>query len=471
MSSDEIKEEGLDPEDWEALRLLGHRMVDDMVAYLRTLRERPVWRSVPTETRERLRAGLPEEGEDPERIYNEFVNHILPYPTGNLHPRFWGWVKGTGTPFAMLAEMLAAGMNCNVQGFDDSASLVEEQVISWFKSMLEYPREASGLLVSGCSMANLVGLAVARRQHAGADAQRAGLSSLARPMTLELLGLGSDALRLIETDDRFRIDLNALARAIARDRASGCQPFCVVGNAGSVNTGAIDDLAALADLAEREGLWLHVDGAFGAWAFLCDEYRAALKYMARADSLAFDLHKWMSLPYEIGCTLVRDDAAHHTAFDFAADYLKAVPRGAAAGGVRFSEYGLQLSRGFRALKAWMSLKEHGRRKLARQVAQNIAQARYLASLIAAAPELELLAPVAMNVVCFRYAQPGASEAESARINREVLFRLQEEGTAVCSSTMIRDRFALRVAAINHRSRRADYDALVAAVLRLGRALV
>jgi aromatic-L-amino-acid/L-tryptophan decarboxylase len=477
-------EETLDPPDWNDLKRLGHQMVDEMMDYLSTVRQRPAWRSVPTDVRERLRAPLPEEPQGMASAYADFVENVLPYPTGNIHPRFWGWVKGTGSAEGMLAEMLAAGMNCNVSGFDDAATLVEHQVLDWCKQMLGYPAAASGILVSGGSMANLVGLAVARQARAGFDVRAEGLGAAPRRLVLyassethlsvqkavELLGLGRSALRLIEVNERFEIDISALAAAITADRAAGQRPFCVVGHVGTVNTGAVDDIEGLAALSEHEGLWLHVDGAFGAWAALAESHRSRLAALARADSLAFDLHKWLYVPYEVGCTLVRSDVAHASAFALSAAYLDTNARGAAAGDVRFGDYGVQLSRGFRALKVWMTLKAFGRRKLARLIEQNLAQAAHLARLVDAHPDLERLAPVALNVVCFRFCG-GASKGETLNaLNREILIRLHEEGVAVPSSTTLAGRFALRVAITNHRTRREDLETLIDAVVRLGRTL-
>lgn len=477
-------EETLDPDNWDEARHLAHRMVDETIDYLATLRERPPWRSVPESVRARLDEPLPEEPQGLAGAYDAFVENVRPYPTGNLHPRFWGWVRGTGTVDGMLAEMLAAAMNCNVSGFDDAATLVETRVLDWCKEMLGYPVEASGVLVSGGSMANLVGLAVARQAAAGYDVRTEGLGVAPRPLVLyasnethtsvrkavELLGLGSRALRSIDVNERFEVDLGALASRIAADRAQGLAPFCVVGNVGTVNTGAVDDLERLADLCARERLWLHLDGAFGAWAALSAEHRPRLRAMARADSLAFDLHKWLYVPYEVGCALVRSPAHHHATFSFSADYLTSGSRGADAGPLRFSEYGLQLSRGFRALKVWMSVKAHGRRKLARLIEQNLAQARFLAEQVQAHAELECLAPVTLNIVCFRYVGHGLPDERLAEINQEILHRLHEDGVAVPSSTSVSGRFALRVAITNHRSRRADFTALVSEVVRLGRAL-
>jgi aromatic-L-amino-acid decarboxylase len=478
-------EETLDPADWEETRRLAHRMVDDTIDSLASLRERAPWQPVPLDVRARLAEPLPEEPQGLPSVYQEFVENVRPYPTGNLHPRFWGWVKGTGTVDGMLAEMLAAAMNCNVSGFDDAATLVENETLDWCKSMLGYPREASGLFVSGGSMANLVGLAVARQAAVGARVRTEGLAVADRPLVLyasceahssvrkavELLGLGSQALRAIDVNDRYEIDLAALAAAVAADRAAGAAPFCVVANVGTVNTGAIDDLERLADFCARERLWLHVDGAFGVWAALSSEHRPRLAALARADSLAFDLHKWLYVPYEVGCALVRSAADHHAAFSFTADYLTSGSRGADAGPLKFSEYGVQLSRGFRALKVWMTIKAHGRKKLARLIEQNLAQAQYLAARIDAQPELERLAPVPLNIVCFRYVGRGLPEGRRDALNREILHRLHEDGIAVPSSTLLDGSFALRVAITNHRSRREDFDLLVGAVIRLGRTLV
>ncbi|MGH6954529.1 MAG: pyridoxal phosphate-dependent decarboxylase family protein [Alphaproteobacteria bacterium] len=494
-------EETLDPASWDDLRALGHRMIEDMIDHLATVRERPAWRPMPPGIASRLQQPLPLAPEGAERAYADFVEAVLPYPTGNTHPRFWGWVMGTGSGVGMLAEMLAAGMNCCVVGNDDAASRVETQVIAWCKAMLGYPPEASGLLVSGGSVANLVGLAVARSSRAGFDVRARGLTGASRRLTLygsrethssveravELLGLGGEALRKIPVDGEYRIDLRALATSIADDRAAGHQPLCVIGNAGTVNTGAFDDLTALAAIAEREGMWFHVDGAFGALAALSPELRPRVAGMARADSLAFDLHKWMYMPYEVGCTLVRSEPEHRGAFAYQADYLAPPARGLAARAPRFRDYGLQLSRGFLALKVWMCLKADGVETYRRLIEQNVAQARYLARLIAAAPELELLAPVPLNIVCFRYVGEGARSSLTSSVpptpsgssevygdldalNRELLCRLHESGVAVPSSTVLGGRYALRVAVANHRSRRADFDLLVREVVRLGREL-
>lgn len=483
MSEGKRPEESLDPESWDAMRTLGHRMVDDMLDYLERVRERPAWRPIPEAAKAALDRPLPRSPEGAERAYADFVQHVLPYPLGNIHPRFWGWVIGTGTPLGALAEMLGATMNPNVGGGDHIANHVERQVVDWCTEMLGFPAGTSGLLVSGGSMANLVGLAVARNSRAGHDVRRKGVgatglltlygstemhSSIQK--AVELMGLGSDALRLVPVNDNFEIDTDALERMIAADRAIGARPICIIGNAGTVNTGAIDGLARLADIAQRERLWYHVDGAFGSLAVLDAELAPRLAGMERADSLAFDLHKWMYVPYEAGCALVRDGEAHRSTFSLTPGYLAHAERGAAGGELWFSEFGIQLSRGFRALKVWMSFKEHGLDRYARLIRQNVEQARYLEQLVRNAPDLELLAPVPLNIVCFRYVGRAPGDLDLNALNSELLMRVHEQGIAVPSSATLNGHFAIRVAITNHRSRREDFELLVHEVQRIGREL-
>jgi aromatic-L-amino-acid decarboxylase len=477
-------DETLDPPDWESLRLLGHRMLDDMLDYLRDVRERPVWQPPTADARAIIAGPLPRDPSPAASVYEDFREAILPFPTGNTHPRFWGWVMGTGTPFAMLADMLASGMNAHVAGYDQSASLVERQVLDWLKELLGFPATAGGLLVGGGTMANLVGVVTARHARAGFDIRADGLQGDRPPLVLyastethswvqkaaELLGIGTANLRRIGMDADFRINLPALRAAIAGDRAAGRRPFCVVGTAGTVNTGATDDLVALRAICDEENLWFHVDGAFGALAALSPAHRDLVAGLELADSLAFDLHKWMYLPFEAGCVFVRDAAAQRAAFTLTPSYLQPVGRGPAARPMEFADIGLDLSRGFRALRVWMSLRHHGSDAFGRLIGQNIEQARYLAELVRAEPELELLAPVAMNVVCFRYVPTGSrvERGDLDALNTEVLLRIQESGVAVPSSTLIGGRFAIRVAITNHRSRRGDFALLISEVLEHGR---
>ncbi|MGE5624649.1 MAG: pyridoxal phosphate-dependent decarboxylase family protein [Bacillota bacterium] len=475
-------EESLDPKDWEAFRRFAHQALDDSLDYLRGVRERPAWKPVPEQVRHKIAAPLPREGEGVEKAYADYRELVQPYPVGNIHPRFWGWVMGGGTPLGMVAEMLAATMNTNAGGFDQSSTYVELQVVEWFKEIMGYPKEASGVLVTGGSMANLVGINVARAAHAGFPVRAEGHARHPQlrvyassethssvPKALELMGLGAAALAKIPVQDDYTVDVVQLRQRIAADRQAGLRPFCVVGNAGTVNTGAVDPLDALADLCQAEGLWLHVDGAFGALTVLDPATRGRLKGMERADSLAFDLHKWMHLPYDVGCVLIRDREKHKAAFSVQASYLNKLSGGVAAPGPGlFTDYEPQLSRGFRALKVWMSLKAYGLKAFARQIAQNLDQARYLEERVKREAELELLAPVPMNVVNLRYRGKGPDGEVLDELNARILIALQERGIAVPSSTVLQGRFAIRVAITNHRSRREDFDALVTAVRDLGR---
>jgi aromatic-L-amino-acid decarboxylase len=481
-------EETLDPVDWESMRKLGHKMFDDMLDYVATVRERPVWQHVPDRIKAHFSRPVPQHPQPAEKIYEEFVEKVLPYPMGNIHPRFWGWILGTGTVMGAFAELLAASMNTNTGGGDNHiANHVEKQVIDWIKEMLGYPLSASGVLTSGCSAANIIGLTVARNAKAGFDLRRKGLQCTPQKMLLyasqevhssiqkavELLGLGSEALRLLPVNDYFQIDLQTLKATITKDREDGYLPFCVVGAAGTTNTGGIDDLDALADLCQQEKLWFHVDGAFGAWAALAPRARNKVVGIERADSLALDLHKWMYMQYEVGCILVRHEQQHHKAFSLTPDYLAHGEggRGLSGGDLPwFSDYGFQLSREFRALKAWMALKEHGSRKYARIIQQNIDQALYLGELVNASPELELSAPVTLNVVCFRYVTPDMDDYILDELNKQIVIELQEQGVAVLSGTVIKGKYVLRAANSNHRSRREDFEVLVREVIRIGKEL-
>ncbi len=476
----------LDPADWNRFRELGHRMIDDMVDQFTRLRNQPAWQPMPDGVRESLSVPLPMQGEGEEKAYWDFMQNVLPYPNGSWHPRFWGWVQGTGVPFAMLADMLASGLNAHLAGFNQAPALVEEQVIAWLAELMGMPAGTSGLLCSGGTMASVLGLAVARHAKAGFDVRELGVHAKDQPRlmvygstethgwakkAMELLGLGRRNLRLISVDSEYRIDIRQLKETIAKDRQSGHRPICVLGTAGTVNTGAIDDLNALADLCKRENIWFHIDGAFGALARLSPKHRHLLIGLERADSLAFDLHKWMYLPFEVACLLVRDADIHHAAFASSANYLADFERGVSVGRTTFADRGIELTRGFKALKVWMCLKAYGVNAFASLIEQNIEQAQYLAKAIEAHAELELLAPVPLNVVNFRFVPKDNPSADLDSLNREILLRIQESGLAVPSSTIIDGAFAIRVAIVNHRSRLEDFDMLIEAVLRIGREIL
>lgn len=472
---------GLDPLDWDRLRRLGHRMVNDVFAHLESVRSHRVWTPVPDSVRERLLTPLLENGIGEEAAYSEFLRDVMPYGIGNVHPRFWGWVIGSGNPLGALGDLLAAGMNATASGLAGSPPLVEAQVLDWLRELLGYPVGTSGILLSGGSMANIVGLAVGLNERAGFDVAQEGLARAPRAPVLyassqthcsvergvRLLGLGSRGLRKIPVDADFRIDLEALETAIARDRVAGRQPWAIVGNAGTTNTGAFDDLTALADLAARERLWLHVDGAFGAFAALVPELSPLVRGIERADSLAFDVHKWMVAPIEAGGVFVRDADAHRRAFAVAADYLSPMPGGLGQPDIPFSALGPQLTRGFKALKVWLALKAHGVRPYAELVRRNVQQARLLARLIDDTPQLELMAPVPLNVVCFRFHLPGAGDRALDVLNRSLVVRPQEGGVAAPSHTTLHGCFVIRACITNHRTRDEDLELFVREVVRIG----
>jgi len=478
--------ETLDPENWDEMRDLAHRMVDDALDYIQSAGERPVWNPVPADVAERLKTPAPVDPSAPADVYGEFLANILPYNLHTNHPRFWAWYMGSGTVMGALADFLAAVLNPNVGGINHVAPRVEQQVIDWINQMMGYPQSASGILTSGASMANFTALTVARNTNCGYDARREGVQAAPGPLTvyasteihscnqkaIETLGLGSHGLRKVAVNDDYTIDLDALEKTVAGDREAGMVPFCVIATAGTINTGAIDDLNAVADFCEREGLWFHVDGAIGAVAVLADNVRGQLSGMERADSIALDLHKWMHIPFEAGCVVVRNAPAHRDSFTLVPEYLQrdADGGGMASGSHWFSDYGLQLTRQFRALKVWMSIKEHGLARFGRMIARNVEQAHYLGALVDANPDLELTGPIGLDIVCFRYNAGRLDNEALNTLNRNLLVQLQESGVAAPSYTTLKGKYCLRVAISNHRSRFEDFDLMVKEVVRIGRSL-
>ena len=473
----------LDPGDWTEFRAVAHAAVDDATDRIRALRDGPVWRPMPENVRAAFAGPVPVGSQPLSEIYAQVASQIIPYAMGNLHPRFWAWYMGAGDLTGALADFLAAVDGSNLGGGDTAANLVDQQVTRWIRELMCFPESASAALVSGGSMANIIGLTAARNAMAGIDLRQDGLAQMEQPLAfyasdqvhschhkaMNLLGLGARALRHIPTDDGFRMDLRALRDAIDADRRSGTKPACVIATAGSTNTGSVDDLEAIADLCRREGIWMHVDGCIGALIAIAPENAPLVSGMERADSLALDLHKWLHAPFDVGCILIRDRALHRETFAEDAEYLQRATRGLAAGEF-LHDYTLETTRSFRALKVWMMLKQHGVETFGRLIDQNIAQAKYLTGLVEADPSLELMAPTATSVVCFRFNPGGLTEDRLRTINTELLLRLQESGLAVPSETTLRGRYCLRAAFCNHRTRRSDVEELAAAVGRLGRDL-
>jgi aromatic-L-amino-acid decarboxylase len=466
----------LDPPDWESFRADAHRMLDDMIGYLQQLRDRPLWQPMPAELRARFDEALPALPTDLASVHRRFMDEILPYGGGNPHPGFMGWVQGGGTPVGMAAEMLAAGLNANLGGRDHAPIEVERQILRWVRDLVGFPDTAEGIFVTGTSIANFIGVLVARTHALGATVRRTGVvagsitaytsaashESITRAM--EMSGIGSDALHVIPVDDRGRMQLPALAAAISADRAGGFVPFLIAASAGTVDIGAIDDLSALADIAEREQIWLHVDGAYGALGMLAPDVAPLLHGIERADSLAFDFHKWGQVPYDAGFIIVRDGKLQRDTFASAPAYLTHDQRGMAAGEWWPCDYGPDLSRSFRALKTWFTFMVYGSDALAATISRTCSLARELGNMVERAPELELLAPVQLNIVCFRY-----RSANSDVLNARIVADLQEGGGVAPSMTKVRGAVAIRAAIVNHRTQLRDLEDLIRCTLTLGRA--
>jgi glutamate/tyrosine decarboxylase-like PLP-dependent enzyme len=453
-------------------------MLDDMIDHMRDLRQKPVWQPMSDTQRARFRSAVPTAPVSLAEAHDDFMRHVLPYAGGNAHPGFMGWVQGAGTPVGMLAEMLAAGLNGNLGGRDHAPIAVEREVAGWMRQLFSLPEGAEGLFVTGASMANMIGVLAARTRALGAEVRHKGVAGVEPRLTaycsraahscvkraFEMVGLGAEALRIIDFDSGQRIDLAKLRDAIAADRAAGLTPFLVVGNAGTVDVGAIDDLNALADIAAAEAMSLHIDGAYGALGVLSAQVAPRLAGLERADTIAFDFHKWGQVPYDAGFLIARDGALLRQTFATPAAYLQREHRGLAGGDFWPCDYGPDLSRGFRALKTWFTLRVCGLDAIGASIDNGLALARALQARVEAEPELELLAPAQLNIVCFRYRCDNADA-----VNRAIVADLQEAGRVAPSLTDIDGKAAIRAALFNHRSEVSDIEALIQGVLHFGRA--
>jgi len=459
----------LDPGDWGEFAALGHRALNDMVDFLRTVRDRAVWVDAPADVRRQFDADLPVAGRPFAEVLSDFDRLVKPYATGNIHPAFMGWVHGAGTPVGMIAEMLAAGLNANCGGRNHIGLEVERQVTRWMQRALQFPDTASGVFVTGTSMANFVALLVARNHALGDDVRRKGLiggpqlvgyaSKAAHgciAQAMQLAGLGSDHLRLIACGADGAMQLADLKARVEADRRSGLKPFLVVGTAGSVDIGAIDPLAEIAAFCAQEDLWFHVDGAFGALLAFSTTMRPLIAGIERADSIAFDFHKWAHVPYDAGFVLVRDGAAQRRTFASANGYLTRSDVGLAAGETWPCDLGPDLSRGFRALKTWFTLRVFGTEQLGKCMAQTCELAKYLESRLQADPAFILSAPVALNIVCF-----SVNGANADARNRRIVEQLHVSGRAAPSITLLDGKAVIRCAIVNHRTTRATIDRFLA----------
>jgi len=442
---------------------VGHALLSRVIERHRRLRDDACYRA-PPEAHDW--DDLPATGRGVEAALTAAIERIEPFGTGNAHPRFWGWVLGGGSVAGMLGQWLAASMNANVFAGAQGPVQLELAVLGWFKEWFSFPKESSAIFLDGCSSANVNALAVARHWKTRGRVKREGVGSARLRLyassavhgsivkAAELLGLGSDAVRrLASADDR--LDVDRLEAAIDEDIGLGWTPFCVVGNAGTVGIGAIDPLARLQALCARRGLWFHVDGAIGALGYLSPALRPRLAGLERADSIAFDLHKWGQIPYDAGCLLVRDGKLHAATFELDATYLGSLPGGVVPHGSHaFHRYAPGLSRADRALKVWTTLQAYGVDGLVGVFEGNVAQAQYLAERVAEHPRFVALHEPELNVVCFRY-----REGDDA-LHEQALVELQTSGFAVLSPFRHEGRACFRVALSNHRTRTEDLDALL-----------
>lgn len=467
----------LDPKNWDEFRKTAHALLDHSIDKMQNASQGTVWQPVPETQKQAIEVALPSVGASDAAVA-DMLQGIMPYGVGNTHPRFFGWVNGAGAPSGVLSEIAAAAMNVNSGGRNHVSPVVECQVVRWSAQMMGMPPETSGIVVTGTSTATYIALKVARDaavDHARAkgvpQGQLIGYTSAQThacvAQAYDLLGLGRDNLRQIACNDALEIDLAALSVAITKDRAAGLTPFMIVGTAGAVNMGAIDDLEGLADIAQAEDMWFHIDGAFGATAVIGQHAKQRLTGLARADSIAFDYHKWLQVNYDAGCVLIRDEAAHRNSFADRPDYLRGTARGLAGGAFWATDFGPELSRGFRALKVWAHFLHHGTDALAAVIDRNIEQAQYLEARVNSEPDLEMLAPVPLNICCFRFR---AADGDLNALNDEIVIQLQESGIAVPSTTIFDGKLAIRVNLTNHRTQNSDLDMLVEAVLKIGRGL-
>jgi aromatic-L-amino-acid decarboxylase len=449
--------------------------------YLKTISELPVRaENHAGKTTASIDAELSTEGVPLDKLIDE-CRTIMNLSRHNGHPRFFGYVASPSTPIGAYGDLIASALNANITCWRSgpAGTELERMVVRWLGSLIHYDREANGLLTSGGSMANMIALLIASRRQSGADASRRGLWNSGRPMTVyaseevhmsipkaaDILGFGRDQVRVIECDDRQRMRVDQLASRIESDLREGLRPFCVVGSAGTVNTGVVDPLAEIANVAREFDLWFHVDGAYGAPGVLDERKSALFKGIERADSVSLDPHKWLYVPVDAGCLLFRDAAAARAAFNTEdADYIKThgyTDEEAFA----FWDYGVELSRRFRALKVWLTLQYYGTRRIAEAISDDISLAEYFGDIVANAGDFELLAPVELSICCFRYVPRGAAvnDADLDRLNERIMELVQKGGRAYISNATVNGRFALRACITNFRTTKSDIDQTIEAI--------
>ncbi len=454
---------------------LGRAALDWALTYFDEQSRLPIYPSTnPEDLTSLLAAALPLDPQDAATVMADFEK-IAANGRHNGHPRMFGYVQSAGSFAGVVGDFLASALNQNVTSWRSApaATTIEHQVIDWLKAMVGFDPAGSGILLSGGSFANFAGLAVALRAGTDVDVHCKGVAALpgkprvyASAMThmsiakgASLLGIGKDAVVVLPVDAAHRMDPVALERQIESDRANGYHAICAVATAGDVNTGAIDPLAAIADVCEANKLWLHVDGSYGALAAQSPHVAGAMSALARADSLSLDPHKWLYAPLDAGCLLVRDQRALRHAFAESADYIDVVADRDMSD-YAYWDHSPELSRRFRALKIWFLLKIHGARAIQQAIDQNIAAANHLARLVEQSSDFELLAPAPMSIVCFR------STLGDDAFNKRLMVEVQRDGDSYLSNAMIGGRFALRACIVNYRTTPEDVEQLLATIRRV-----
>jgi len=462
-------------------RRIGHRTVDLLADYFESLPHRACRTPVPHDVqRELMHQPVPDAGTDVDVLLDYLQSTVLPYPMGNGSPRFYAWANSPPAPIGAIGDFIAAAMNPSVAGGDHAATYLEHGVLGWMRHIIGFPAESGAVLTSGGSIANLIGLAVMRHVQTGGTVRARGLagsqpalvvytsqeghSSLEK--AVELLGIGHAHLRRVPVTAAWQMDLSALQKLIDVDRAAGLIPACVAGTAGTVNTGAIDPLNALADMCAAERLWFHVDASLGGPGNLLPALAPLYEGLTRADSLAIDPHKWMYVPVECGCALIRDRRAMREAFSLVPEYLRddtALPW--------FSEFGVQQTRGFRALKLWLVLKSTGLAGYREALEHDLEMAEALRQRLRASGDFEIVSDGPLSVTCFRYAPTLCRGHDLDRVNRSLLDDVQRDGKVFLTGTALAGRFVLRACTLNFRTTEADIEALVTAVRSAGQAVI
>nr|WP_070959598.1 pyridoxal-dependent decarboxylase [Hyphomonas sp. Mor2] len=472
----------LEPEDWESFERLLIRLASEARHALEHIGESPVWQRPPQSVRDAFNSSVPMHGEGIEAVYDQFKRDLEPFVVGNRHPNYLGWVIGSGIPASMIGDWLAALVNSVPTLFDDSSALTELQVLRWIKQLVGMPADCSAILTTGVSESTLIALRVATYAALGDSIRLNGVAHAEnKPVfyiseethdcarkAIQILGFGSTHIRVLKTDQDFAMRASDLAAAIREDLAAGRIPVAVIATIGTVNTGACDDIGAIADVCSDHDVWLHVDGAFGIWSAITSVKKHLTSGIERADSLVFDLHKWMYQTYDVGCAIIQDPELHRQALETHADYLAPLTGSVRDGPADLCSLSIQLSRGFKALKIWFSLKSEGVGAFASAIERNLERAQEMTELIHASTDLELLAPTNLHIVNLRFSHKTASPASLNACNEHIVRQLQLDGIAVPSSTMINGKFSIRVCFSNHRANRSHVDRVVSAIEQAGR---